>query len=86
MMFPEARPGRASSIQAIGEAMMADDARIYLDANISIHCFEMSRSACDELLSALEALGARVRVSLWTAKETWERTLEWSSKTPLDTG
>lgn len=54
-----------------------------MDSSVLIHCYEMSRSACDELLSALESLGERVRVPVWCAKETWENTRRITSKRPL---
>ncbi|MBO9707146.1 MAG: hypothetical protein J7521_02940 [Caulobacter sp.] len=65
------------------EALRSDRARIYIDASVLIRCYEMSRSGCDELLAALEYFGARVRVPVWAAKETWDVTRGLRTKKPL---
>mgnify|MGYP003674861966 CR=1 FL=1 len=83
MLFPETAPSRSDIQRQVVEALRAAEARIYIDSSVLIHCYEMSRSACDELLSALELLGDRVRVPVWCAKETWEHTRGLTSKRPL---
>lgn len=65
------------------DALRTETTRIYVDSSVLLHCYEMSRSACEELLSALESLGGRVRVPVWCAKETWENSRGLSSKKPL---
>lgn len=65
------------------DALRAETTRLYVDSSVLLHCYEMSRSACEELLSALDSLGARVRVPVWCAKETWEISRGLSSKKPL---
>lgn len=84
MIFPEIAPSRTECLRQIADALGAPQARLYVDANVLIHCYEMSRSACEELLNALEGFGDRVRVPIWAAKETWEHTRGLPSRRPLN--
>ena len=83
MLFPEIAPSRSDVQRQVVDALKSPAARIYIDSSVLIHCYEMSRSACDELLSALDGLGDRVRVPVWCAKETWEHTRGLTSKRPF---
>lgn len=83
MIFPEVIPSRSECLRQVTEALRSDDARLYVDASVLIRCYEMSRSGCDELLAALDHLGARVRVPVWAAKETWDVTRGLRTKKPL---
>ena len=83
MIFPDVAPSRAECQRQITDALRSDGARIYVDASVLIHCYEMSRSACEELLAALDGFGSAARVPVWSAKETWEHTRELPSKRPL---
>jgi hypothetical protein len=83
MIFPDVAPSRADCQRQIVEALASPGLRLYVDSSVLIHCYEMSRSACEELLSALDLLGTSVRVPVWTAKETWERTRQLPHKRPL---
>lgn len=83
MIFPEIAPSRTEFQRQIVEALSSDNTRIFIDANVLIHCYEISRSACEELLTALEGFGSRVRVPIWAAKETWDHTRGLPSRQPL---
>jgi hypothetical protein len=84
MIFPEIAPSRAECQRQIVEALTSPNARLYVDASVLIHCYEMSRSACEELLNALDGFDDRVRVPIWAAKETWEHTRGLPSRRPLN--
>ncbi|QNM83312.1 hypothetical protein H8M03_02910 [Sphingomonas sabuli] len=83
MIFPEVIPSRAECQRVIIEAIKSSGARIYVDASVLIHCYEMSRSACEELLNALDSFGDSVRVPVWSAKETWDHTRRLKTRRPL---
>lgn len=83
MIFPEIAPSRGDCLRTIQEAFRSERARIYVDASVLIHCYEMSRSAREELLGALDGFGGRVRIPVWAAKETWDRTKSLTSRKPL---
>ena len=83
MILPEIAPTRAECQRQILEAFRSEGARIYVDASVLIHCYEMSRSAAEELLTALDGLGDKVRVPVWSAKETWDHTNSRRSRNPL---
>jgi hypothetical protein len=55
MIFPEVAPSRSECMRQVQEAFRSDGARVYVDASVLIHCYEMSRSAREELLHALDA-------------------------------
>lgn len=83
MRFPEAEPSRSECLGKVSDALLSEKARVYVDASVLIHCYEVSRSACEELITNLEGLSARVRVPIWSAKETWEHTRLLPSRRPL---
>jgi hypothetical protein len=83
MIFPEVTPSRSECLRQVTDALRSEGARLYVDASVLIRCYEMSRSGCDELLAALSFFGARVRVPVWSAKETWEVTRGLRTKKPL---
>lgn len=83
MLFPEIAPSRSEIQRLVVESLRAPNARLYVDSSVLIHCYEMSRSACEELLAALDSLGERVKVPMWCAKETWEHYRGLTSKRPL---
>lgn len=83
MIFPEIAPSRSECMRKVQEAFRSDGARVYVDASVLIHCYEMSRSAREELLHALDAFGDKVRIPVWSAKETWEHTRAQRTKWPL---
>ncbi|WP_394654055.1 PIN-like domain-containing protein [uncultured Sphingomonas sp.] len=83
MIFPDISPSRAECQRQIVEALTSPRMRLYVDASVLIRCYEMSRSASEELLNALERFDDRVRVPVWTAKETWEHTRALPSRQPL---
>jgi hypothetical protein len=83
MQFPDIAPSKSDVQRQVAEALHAEKLRLYVDSSVLIHCYEMSRSACEELLSALDSFGERVRVPVWCAKEIWEHTRGPASKRPL---
>lgn len=83
MIFPEIAPSRGDFQRQIVEALSSEKARLFIDANVLIRCYEMSRSACEELLTELERFGNRVRVPVWAAKETWDHTRGLPTRQPL---
>lgn len=84
MIFPEIAPNRSDCQRQIVEALSSAQAKLYVDASVLIHSYEISSSACEELLNALEGFGDRVRVPIWSAKETWEHTRGLPSRRPLN--
>lgn len=82
-MLPPVAPSRSECQRQMLDALRAEGCRLYVDASVLRHCYEISRSACEELLVALDGLGARIRVPIWAAKETWDHTRELPAKHPL---
>jgi hypothetical protein len=72
MLFPDISPSREECIAAVAAALQAEGGRIYVDASVLIHCYEMNAAASEDLLSALERYDPRVGVPVWAANETWE--------------
>ncbi|WP_299409971.1 PIN-like domain-containing protein [uncultured Roseobacter sp.] len=83
MLFHDVSPSREECIEKISAALQDEKGRIYLDANVLIHCFEMSSRASDDLLSALGRYDSRVGVPIWAANETWEHLKKRVPKKPL---
>lgn len=83
MLFPSPRPSLDECMQVAAEALQADSGRIYLDANVLIHCYEMSAGASEDLLKTLERYGDRVGVPVWAARETWDFITKRSRRKPL---
>lgn len=83
MIFPEIAPSRSEFQQQIVAALASDKTRLFVDANVLIRCYEMSRSACEELLTELDRFGDKVCVPVWAAKETWDHTRRLPSRQPL---
>jgi len=72
MLFPDVSPSREQAFADLADALVGKSTRIYLDASLLIHAYEISLAARDELLDALESFGDRLGVPLWAARETWE--------------
>jgi hypothetical protein len=86
MLFHEIALSRDEILQKVADALQSEEAGIFLDASLLIHCYEISGGARDELLAALTKLGTRVKVPLWAAKETWEHSFRKELKSrPLQT-
>ncbi|ESZ61437.1 MULTISPECIES: PIN-like domain-containing protein [unclassified Mesorhizobium] len=83
MLFPLVSPSLEECTTAISEALQDDHGRIYLDANVLIHCYEMSSRASETLLRTLERYGNRVGVPIWAARETWDYITKRTNKRPL---
>lgn len=83
MIFPDVAPLRADSQRLVTDALRSRAMRLYVDASVLIHCYEISRSACEELLTALDSFGDSVKVPVWSAKETWDHTRALPSRRPL---
>src|SRR5687768_8235781 len=83
MLFPDLSPSREECIAAVSDALQSDGGRIYLDASVLIHCYEMSALASDDLLSSLERYEERVGVPVWAARETWDYLNTRPTKKPL---
>lgn len=84
MLFPSPSPSLEASTRRIADALQADGGRIYLDANVLIHCYEMSAGASEDLLKTLERYGERVGVPIWAARETWDFITKRSKRRPLE--
>jgi hypothetical protein len=80
MLFHEIALSRDEILQKVADALQSEDAGIFLDASLLIHCYEISGGARDELLAALAKLGTRVKVPLWAAKETWEHSFRKAAR------
>jgi hypothetical protein len=86
MLFHEIALSRDEILQKVADALQSEEAGIFLDASLLIHCYEVSGGARDELLAALTKLRTRVKVPLWAAKETWEHSFRKELKSrPLQT-
>lgn len=84
MLFHDVQLSYDQVLQGIADALTHDDALVYLDASLLIHCYEVGSSARDELLAALDGLGERVIIPLWAARETWKRSFDPDlGRTPL---
>lgn len=83
MTLPEITPSWDSHVAAVAGALTHEKGRVYLDANVLIHCYEMNVAASDDLIKALEAFAPRVSVPAWAAKETWDYTTNRITKRPL---
>ena len=83
MLFPDISPSRDQCLESVATALRSDGGRIYLDASLLIHCYEMGVAARGELFDALESFQKRVHVPLWSAKETWEFTSGSYVEAPL---
>lgn len=83
MLFPDVSPSREECIAEVASALQDDHGRLYLDASVLIHCYEMSAPASEDLLRALERYGSRVAVPAWAAKETWEYATSRINRRPL---
>lgn len=83
MTLPEVTPNWTEFVESVAAALSDPNGRIYLDANVLIHCYEMNVAASEALLRAMEAYGDRVWVPAWAAKETWDYTTKRIEKRPL---
>lgn len=84
MLFHEVRLSRDQILQGIAEALQSPDALVFLDTSLLLHVYDVGAGARDELIAALESLGGKVKVPMWAARETWERSYdETLGKTPL---
>ena len=83
MLFPELSPSWDETLQAISRAANSENGRLYLDANILIHCYEMSAAASEQMLTAFESYAERMRVPIWAARETWEYLQNRQVRAPL---
>lgn len=83
MLFPSPSPSLEECTQRLAEALQNDGGRIYLDANVLIHCYEMSAGASEDLIKTLERYGDRVGVPVWAARETWDFITKRSKRKPL---
>jgi len=83
MLFHEVAPSREECTSQIEAALQAERGRIYLDANVLIHCFEMSAAASGDLLQGLTRYSDRVGIPVWAANETWEHLRDRIQRKPL---
>ena len=83
MLFHEVAPLREECTAQISTALQAEGGRIYLDANVLIHCLEMSAGASADLLQAFGRYSDRVGIPVWAANETWEHLRERVQRKPL---
>lgn len=84
MTLPELTPSWDEFVAAVAAALTDEKGRVYLDANVLIHCYEMNVAASEDLLAALEGFDGRVRVPAWAAKETWDFTTGRITRFPLE--
>lgn len=83
MLFHDVSPSRDDCVAQISVALQSEKGRVYLDANVLIHCYEMSALASNDLLEALGRYGSRVGVPIWAANETWEHLKGRIQRKPL---
>lgn len=83
MLFPSPSPSLEECNERLAVALQNDGGRIYLDANVLIHCYEMSPGASEDLIKTLEGYGDRVGVPIWAARETWDFITKRSKRQPL---
>jgi hypothetical protein len=83
MLFPDVSPSREHVFAALSGALSEKETRIYLDASLLIHTYEISLGARDDLLDALETFSERLAIPLWAANETWEHMRSKITRFPL---
>jgi hypothetical protein len=84
MLFHEVGLSRDQILEEIATALQSNQAIVFADSSLLLHCYEISSGARDELLAALGALKDRLRIPLWAARETWKRSWDVSfGRTPL---
>ena len=76
MTLPEITPSWDAFIAAVAAALGHEKGRVFLDANVLIHCYEMNVAASEDLLVAFEGFNEKVSVPAWAAKETWDFTTQ----------
>ena len=82
-LFPDFNPSRDECFDALTLALGAEEVRIYPDASLLIHCYEMNAVASDNLLTVFEGYADKVGVPTWAARETWEYADKRITKHPL---
>lgn len=82
-LFPDFNPSRDECFDALTTALGAEEVRIYPDASLLIHCYEMNAVASDNLLTVFEGYVDKVGVPTWAARETWEYADKRITKHPL---
>jgi PIN like domain len=84
MLFHEVGLSRDQILHEIAASLQDNQALIFVDSSLLLHCYEISGGARDELLAALGAFKDRLRIPLWAARETWNRSWDPSfGRTPL---
>jgi hypothetical protein len=73
MLFHDVGLSRDEILQEIADALQSPTAVVFLDTSLLLHCYEIGPGARDELLGALANLKQRVRIPLWAARETWDK-------------
>ncbi len=74
MLFHEIELSREEILKAVADALEHPQSGIFVDTSVLLHCYEMRKGARQELLDAFAKLGNRLRIPLWAARETWDRT------------
>lgn len=73
LLFHEVGLSRDQVLEEIAGSLQHSQTRIFVDSSLLLNCYELGAGARDELLAALGALKERLRVPLWAARETWNR-------------
>lgn len=82
-LFPDFNPSRDDCFDALTSALEAEEVRIYMDASLLIHCYEMNALASENLLTVFESYVGKVGIPTWAARETWEYADKRITKLPL---
>jgi hypothetical protein len=83
MLFPDVSPSRDEVFASLADSLAGKNTRLYVDASVLIHSYEISLAARAELFDLLEEFGERVRIPIWAARETWEFMRGRISRRPL---
>jgi PIN like domain len=83
MLFHELNLSREDILQSVADSLQSNDACIYVDTSVLLHCYEMRARARQELLNAFAHFAPRLWIPLWAARETWDHSHKDLSNRPL---
>lgn len=83
MIFPELNQSREAILNSVAAALQNEEAPVYLDTSVLLRCYEFNSKARDDLLKTFVLLGERLKVPLWAAWETWQKSESRTPESPL---
>lgn len=83
MIFPELNQSREAILNSVAAALQNPEAPVYLDTSVLLRCYELNIKARDDLLKTFNLLGERLRIPLWAAWETWQKSESLTPESPM---